>query len=393
MKPLRFKNSYTLFLLALNLSLPTYAQGQTWWEKSRGNSNAGWQESQDESATTESAEKAQSLEAEENLAATEDSIELKPKSKSDEFNAEVERRKEAAAKARQAVKKNSVEDDLQSLDKEPAKEVEVAPAPTPAPKKVKKVAKRRASRGLSSLESSDDSSDVGSSETKVRTRRKAQADIFRVGILTGVASIAGTDGSTGGSLLNIALQANYQSKYWGMELDGYYGLGLGLSASGSSASGMSQSQYGFFVGPKVNYTFGNGSFRFTPKAGVGYGMLAMSMSATTSSAGTSTQVTSKNSFSGIYAMGGFDMFLTRWLFLDADYATSVSASATAEASQNNVSYSGKIEGAKFQRIRVGLNFLISQHLILGAQYYSRSISVQGVSAPQNFIMGHLGYQF
>lgn len=405
MKPLRSSLTYHFLFLALNLLLPT-AQGDTWWEKSRG----GWNEQGSKAAKAAPSESLN--ESESTLADAEDSLESTPKGKS-EYDREIARRKDAAAKARNAVKKPTTEDELQSLNENTEKVQAFEPSSKPAakaesdllpvkkeqkeisdaPKKVKRVAKKRSSRRLASIESSEDSLDSGSSSTRVRTKSRTQENIFRIGIVSGVASIAGSNGQTGGSLLNLGLQADFQSKYWGVELDAYYGMGLGLSSSTGSASGMTQSQHGLFLGPKFNYTFGTGDFRFTPKVGAGYGMLGMNMSASSSTSGTTTTASAKSTFSGIYAMAGFDMFLTRWLYINTDYAMSVSASATAENSQNGVTASGTLEGAKFQRVRAGVNFLLGQHLILGGQYYSRSLMIQGVSAPQNFVMGHLGYQF
>lgn len=399
MKPLRSSLSYHFLFLALNILMPT-AQGDTWWEKSRG----GWNEQRAKDAKAAPSESLD--ESESTLADAEESLDSAPSGKS-EYEREIARRKEAATKARNAVKKQTAESDLQTLDQssEPAAqqaakaETDLLPVKTEpkeiskAPKKVKRVAKKRSARRLASIESSEDSLGSGSSSARVRTKSRAKESIFRIGILSGIASIAGSNGQTGGSLLNIGLQGDYQSKYWGIELDAYYGMGLGLSSSSSSASGMTQSQYGLFLGPKFNYTFGAGDFRFTPKVGAGYGMLGMNMSASASTSGTTTSASAKSTFSGIYAMAGFDMFLTRWLYINTDYAMSVSASATAESSQNGVTASGSLDGAKFQRIRAGVNFLLGQHLILGGQYYSRSLMIQGVSAPQNFVMGHLGYQF
>lgn len=385
------------------------AHAQNWFEKGRGS----WPDSAPEQTEEQASQEVQSdtSSGESSLSDAEDNIVTKTKSDSN-YDQELARRKAAAAKARAAVK--SADDDLTNLESAPAEaqkkvdsellpvkqkaaQIEEAPQQIEeAPKKIKRAAKKRASRHLSSLESSEDSLDAGSSETKVRVRRKKQheqGDLFRMGILSGIASIASADGSSGGSLLNIALQADYQSKYWGAELDGYYGLGLGLSASGTSASGLSQSQYGLFIGPKFNYSFGSGDFRFVPKVGVGYGMMALSAASSSTTSGVSTSATVKSNIAGIYAMGGFDVFFTRWMYVSADYSTSVSASGKIDANLNGVSASQTVDGAKFARIRAGLNFILAQHLILGGEYYSRSITVNGQAAPQNFVMGHLGYQF
>jgi len=391
------------FIFTAIAAAPSNALAKSWWDKNRsGAETEAPQETSSEVASEEVAE------------ATEEVPSIDSNS---DFEKELTRRKQAAKKARAAISKPSLEADLTNL------ETKAVPAPVVVEKKAeslpeltqsadteilkpvlrkKKSKAKKASRTLASVDSVDViEEEGGSSRTKSRVRSKGLKgndgdNLFRIGLLSGISSVATSSGATGGgALLNIALQADFQRAYWGLELDTYYGLGMGLStdSSGTSGSTTQQSQFGAFVAAKAKTTFRSGSFRFTPKAGLGFGMMNSSGSSDTLFGTTTLTATTNSSVQGAFAMAGFDMTLTRWFFITADFARSVVASGKAQASIGTESASVELEGAQFQRIRVGANFLISDHLILGGQYYKRDFIAGGNASPQGFILAHLGYQW
>ncbi len=211
----------------------------------------------------------------------------------------------------------------------------------------------------------------------------------QIGLLGGMSSLKnGTEQttSTEASPSNIYLGAfaNFHlGQYFGTELEGFYGIAPKLSeiiSDGTTETQVDRSVHhmGAMADLYLRYALPLGSINLIPKFGVGYGLLNVKAKSETQG-----QENSLNqSTSGLYWTVGMDFQLSESFTLGVDYAKTFNASGSITENLNGTPSSRAIEGAGFDRIRIGGYVRLSPKVSLGAQFVVRNLTA-GSSAAAN----------
>lgn len=183
----------------------------------------------------------------------------------------------------------------------------------------------------------------------------------RIGLLGGMSNLkssdqsATTEAAPANLFLGLFSDVNL-GQYFGAEVEGFYGIAPSLNEVTVGADGTTQSEtmrsvqhMGGMIDMKVRYALPLGSVTVIPKFGIGYGLLSLTAKATT----TAGEDSLKQSTSGLYWTAGVDIIPSDSFSLGIDYAASLSASGSATQVTAGASTSRAIEGAGFNRLRLG----------------------------------------
>ncbi len=152
-------------------------------------------------------------------------------------------------------------------------------------------------------------------------------------------------------------------RYFGLEEDAYYqmsGSATNVGGAKESAQGM-----GSFTTLKGQIPFELGDIKIAPKAGFGFALLRRTGKSESISSPLETSVAA----TGVYATLGVDVEPIRKVSIMADYARSVSGSA----SYKNGSTAQEADAASFDRIRVGASYEFLPGIHGGIQFIHRGV--------------------
>lgn len=226
------------------------------------------------------------------------------------------------------------------------------------------------------------------SYAKVRTRRGSNVmdpdrptDI-RLFLSGGLSNLASADGGVqdfreqqkiGGNYL-VGLGADVRlQRYFGFELDAYYGIAPTQTIvfdDEDTQKKKIQHMGGLFnlKGQLPTYL---GSMRVVPKLGAGYGL--MKLKQTTEAPILSDTIEADETVKGIYGTVGFDIEPASWMIISTDYAKSVSGSGSFNIKSATASGDSALNDAQFDRIRFGVLFRVHPNAWLGGNYIRRSM--------------------
>lgn len=242
---------------------------------------------------------------------------------------------------------------------------------------------------------------AGSSEEKVTAEnpQTGSAFLLRLGVLLGMTNVSSDDQRTQTSRSEQALSQNFllglnadvqYARYFGAEVDAFMGIApaVTISTTGTNSSERMKSmkQSGALANLKLQYPV---SPFFTPKLGVGYGMLGLSQ--TDEAAGQSSSASA--SYKGIYAVAGFDVRLSEDFLLTLDYAQSLSTSVGITANTNGQVQTVDLTGGGFNRIRVAGYLKVAPKFYGGLQFTSRKLKEVGDAAQGASLFGEGLTQF
>lgn len=207
-----------------------------------------------------------------------------------------------------------------------------------------------------------------------RRREKLGHDLdLRVGLLGGL-SRTSTLASSGGAEsrsdfannLYVGLAADLRvKKYFGLELDGY--MGLGSERVSSLGETISQRSHGLKASLKAQMGWVNRGVRYSPKLGLGYGFAKIEDSASLSG----TTSTDSASLGGAHYLVGLDVEIGRRFLLGFDYTHSLFASGTVTRASLPSVTDASANGVALERFRLGAYYRFVPHFLGGLQYVRR----------------------
>jgi hypothetical protein len=217
----------------------------------------------------------------------------------------------------------------------------------------------------------------GSLRTTGQTDSGAKEWEARIGLAGGFAKLNSSDGKEqaardSGKTNNTAYGAVTGEvtafKYFGAELEGYYGFGTTTTATSvdkilgtSTTTERKLKQYGGMADLQGRYAFDLGRVRVIPKAGAGFGILDIQ-----------SEGSNETKLTGLYAVGGVEVHLLPELYISGDYSRSITANGSLTAS--GAAASVDAADAKFDRIRAGAYYRVTKQFTAGSQYVRRTLS-------------------
>jgi hypothetical protein len=226
---------------------------------------------------------------------------------------------------------------------------------------------------------------ASNSTTRLRTRRYIGSpdEVYRIGLIGGMATASSGYGETSttrnayelGKNLLFGLTADLRfMRYVGFELDGYYGLGPTQTVEYAGATEkISLTQLGGMANVKGQYPVYTGNVRWVGKLGLGFGYVGLKSKYELTSSGTTVNQNTTETFTGPYAVIGFDVEPIREVIVMVDYARSISASGKYKV-DGDASAEADLEGNSFDRIRAGVLVRPIDHFLVGAQYVRRTMN-------------------
>lgn len=243
-------------------------------------------------------------------------------------------------------------------------------------------------------------------------------DFIRLGILGGVTSLSfskssGYGSSTQAKNLHLGLTADFRTKYFGLDFEGYYGKGPFridssirrdisypyLSCSLSCYPGNhcycpwqddggkdpeylvsgSAFQYGVLVNGKVKFPIDIGRVRLSPKVGFGYGAIGGQNHARFSSG---NEEKTKLYLHAPFVTVGLELNLHDSVIFLGEVSGSLEANG--EQSEERIGLGEnkfKLRESNYSRLGLGVQLKLSEHFILGVQFTKRKFTAQKRSYP------------
>lgn len=268
---------------------------------------------------------------------------------------------------------------------------------------------------------SNTASQGASSERPAEGKQKTQVsdpgplasneNFIRLGILGGVTSLnfsqsSGAGSSTQAKNLHLGLTADFQTKYFGLDFEGYYGKGpfrAGssvrhnisdpyMSCSLSCYPGnhcycpprygegedpeylvsSSAFQYGVLINGKVRFPIEIGRVRLSPKVGFGYGAIGGQNHARFSSG---SEEKTKLYLHAPFVTVGLELNLHDSVILLGEVSGSLEAHG--EQSEERIGLGEnkfKLRESYYSRLGLGVQWKLSEHFILGVQFTKREFT-------------------
>ncbi len=208
----------------------------------------------------------------------------------------------------------------------------------------------------------------------------------RIGLLGGMSSLnsstATTEAAPANLFLGLFTDAHF-GQYFGAEVEGFYGIApkiqeVDVNSAGVTTSDTTRSvqHMGGMLDLKVRYAIPFGSVSVVPKFGLGYGFVSLTANASSASGESSL----KQAVSGLYWMTGVDIIPSDSFSLGIDYSASLSASGSATEDKGGTVTSQAIEGAAYNRLRIGAYVRVLTKVSLGAQFILRNLTAGSAGA-------------
>ena len=205
----------------------------------------------------------------------------------------------------------------------------------------------------------------------------------RIGLLGGLSTLqSGATSAASGTpapanvFLGLFAQAHL-GRYVGAEVEGFYGVAPKLTEVNIAQDGSTQSEVdrsvqhlGAMADINLRYAIPMGSLTFVPRVGIGYGLMSLAAKVSTAT----TLDTRDKKVSGSFWTVGVDIMASESFSLGIDYATSLAASGSAAENINGKLASQAIDGAEFNRLRIGAYVQVLPKVSLGAQYILRNLT-------------------
>jgi hypothetical protein len=241
----------------------------------------------------------------------------------------------------------------------------------------------------------------------VRERQDGQQYLHkyrgRLGLSGGLTTLNAADNTIESVNHSIYLGASgdLNFDYFGADLDVYYGTASANRNSNSQLKEGGLSQFGVLTAGRVQYPVYVGRMKMTPKAGLGFGLMNLSLH---EEAGPivklfSDQVSTGANVKGLYYFFGAEVSPWPFLIINADYSQSFTASAEVKAVAGILGSSS--DSASFSRFRVGANVRVLPRTLVGAQFTERAIQTglpkslinnDLLSSPQRHFMVNLTFE-
>lgn len=225
----------------------------------------------------------------------------------------------------------------------------------------------------------------------------------RIGLSGGITTLNTADNTiqSVNHSLYLGTTADLNFDYFGADLDLYYGSASANRNSNSKLKEGGLSQFGTLVGARVQYPLYFGRTKLTPKAGIGFGLMNLSLHEEAGPIAKliTDQISTGADVRGFYYFAGAEFSPFPLLIVSADYAHSFSASADVGAMGGILSNSSSNAG--FSRLRVGASVRVLPRTLVGAQFTERAIQTNLpksiinndlLSAPQRHFMVNLTFE-
>jgi hypothetical protein len=192
---------------------------------------------------------------------------------------------------------------------------------------------------------------------------------YRIGVMGGLGFAPPEEEYDYTRRIVTAVESEVNWGYVGAEADGYYGFGVSQSTNaGTGEKQDAVDQYGAFGNVKLQSPFWTGPIRWSPKVGIGYGMMSVDEE---EEGGLHTNL------QGPYFITGIEFEHRKKMIFDFDYSFSLSATSGFPAP------AGTTDSASFYRLRVGAFYRTDDHILVGVRVIRHGLNLP-VSSNDNF---------